>query len=148
MKDRAQRMQLYADIVQRMSGALRAASLYLIAHPSVGEHVRGLLEAVHHLHRAEPFVLVGFIGGEVIADDTPLLAVTAYRTELIRYMQALGINRVLLERGVTLDELTDFVRSVAQPAPAAGDVLKTPTARTGTRLSQAAARAGRPHPGR
>jgi hypothetical protein len=86
-------MQIHADIVQRMSGALRAASLYSIAHPSVGEHVRALLEAVERLHRAEGSVLVGFIGGEVIADDTPLLAVTAYRTELIRYMQALGINR-------------------------------------------------------
>jgi putative nucleotidyltransferase with HDIG domain len=64
-------------------------------------------------------VLVGFIGGEVIADDTPLLAVTAYRTELIRYMQALGINRVLFDRGVSLDELTEFVRAVSQPSPAA-----------------------------
>jgi putative nucleotidyltransferase with HDIG domain len=119
MMERAQRMQLYADIVQRMSGALRASSLYSIAHPSVGEHVRALLEAVQRLHRAESSVLVGFIGGEVIADDTPLLAVTAYRTELIRYMQALGINRVMFERGVTLDELTEFVRAVSQPSPAA-----------------------------
>jgi len=119
MMDRGQRMQHYADIVQRMSGALRAASLYSTAHPSVGEHVRALLEAVQRLHRIEASVLVGFIGGEVIADDTPLLAVTAYRTELIRYMQALGINRVLFDRGVTLDELTEFVRAVSQPSPAA-----------------------------
>jgi putative nucleotidyltransferase with HDIG domain len=119
MTDRAQRMRLYADIVQRMSGALRAATLYSIAHPSVGEHVRALLETVKRLHRTESPVLVGFIGGEVIANDTPLLAVTAYRAELIRYMQALGINRVLFERGVTLEELTEFVRAVSQPAPAA-----------------------------
>jgi len=119
MTDRAQRMRLYADIVQRMSGALRAATLYSISHPSVAEHVRALLDAVQRLHRVESPVLVGFIGGEVIADDTPLLAVTAYRTELIRYMQALGINRVLFERGVTVEELTDFVRAVSQPPPAA-----------------------------
>jgi putative nucleotidyltransferase with HDIG domain len=119
MMERAQRMQLYADIVQRMSGALRASSLYSVAHPSVGEHVRALLEAVQRLHRADATVLVGFIGGEIIADDTPLLAVTAYRAELIRYMQALGINRVLFERGVTLEELTEFVRAVSQPSPAA-----------------------------
>ncbi|MFO7692714.1 MAG: HD-GYP domain-containing protein [Vicinamibacterales bacterium] len=119
MIDAARRMPLYADIVQRMSGALRAASLYSITHPSVGEHVRALLEAVQRLQRAEPSVLIGFIGGEVIADDTPLLAVTAYRTELIRYMQALGINRVLFDRGVTLEELTEFVRAVSQPSPAA-----------------------------
>jgi len=58
MIDRGQRMRLYADIVQRMSGALRAASLYSVAHPSVGEHVRALLEAVQRLHRVEAPVLV------------------------------------------------------------------------------------------
>jgi putative nucleotidyltransferase with HDIG domain len=119
MIDRAQRTRLYADVVQRMSGALRAAALYSISHPSVADHVRAMLDAVQRLHRAEASVLVGFIGGEVIADDTPLLAVTAYRTELIRYMQALGINRVLFERGVTLEELTEFVRAVSQPSPSA-----------------------------
>jgi len=62
MTDRTQRIALYADIVQRMSGALRAASLYSIAHPSVAEHVRALLEAVRRLHRVESPVLVGFIG--------------------------------------------------------------------------------------
>ncbi|HOQ59339.1 MAG TPA: HD-GYP domain-containing protein [Vicinamibacterales bacterium] len=117
--DRAARLAVYTDIVQRLSGALRAASLYSIAHPTVAEHVRGLLEALERIHRAEATVLIGFIGGEVIADDTPLLAVTAYRTELVRYMQALGINRVLVERGVTLDELTAFVQAVSHPSPAA-----------------------------
>jgi len=34
-------------------------------------------------------------------------------------MQAIGINRVLFERGVTLEELTEFVRAVSQPSPAA-----------------------------
>jgi putative nucleotidyltransferase with HDIG domain len=119
MTAREQRLQLYTDIVQRMSGALRAANLYSMTHPSVGEHARALLDAVQRLHGAESSVLVGFIGGEVIADDTPLLTVTAYRTELIRYMQALGINRVLFERGVTLEEISEFVRTVAQPSASA-----------------------------
>ncbi len=117
MMDRTTRLELYADVVQRLSGALRAASLYSITHPSVDEHVRALLDAVQRLHKVESTVLIGFIGGEVIADDTPLLAITSYRAELIRYMQALGINRVLLHRGITLDELTAFIRAASQPAP-------------------------------
>jgi putative nucleotidyltransferase with HDIG domain len=117
MIERTARLQTYTDIVQRLSGALRAASLYSISHPSVGEHVRGLLDAIERIHKTEPSALIGFIGGEVIADDTPLLAVTAYRAELIQYMQALGINRVLLERGVTLGELTAFIQAVSNPSP-------------------------------
>jgi putative nucleotidyltransferase with HDIG domain len=111
------RLKRYGEVVQRLSGALRSAVLYSPSHPSVAEHVKALLAAVHHLHEVEPVVLIGFIGGEVIADDTPLIEITAYRTELIQYMQALGINRLLLERGVTIDEVTAFVRAVAQPAP-------------------------------
>jgi putative nucleotidyltransferase with HDIG domain len=115
MMDRTTRLGYYADIVQRMSGALRAASLYSLEHPSVDDHVRALLEAVQRLHEVEPAVLIGLVGGEVIADDTPLLAMTSYRAEFIRYMQALGINRVLLNRGVTLEELRAFVRAASQP---------------------------------
>ena len=115
MMDRAARQQLYGEVVQRLSGALRAASLYSSAHPSVADHIKALLEAVQRLHRVEPAVLIGFIGGEVIADNTPLIAVTTHRTELIQYMQALGINRLLLERGVTLEEITTFVQAVAKP---------------------------------
>jgi putative nucleotidyltransferase with HDIG domain len=120
MIDRAERQQFYGEVVQRLSGALRAASLYSSAHPSVAEHTKAFLDAVQRLHRVEPAVLIGFIGGEIIADDAPLLAVTAYRAELIRYMQALGINRVLLERGVTLEEITAFVQAVSKPSPPAG----------------------------
>jgi len=120
MMDRAARQQLYGEVVQRLSGALRAASLYSSAHPSVAEHIKAVLEAVQRLHRVESAVLIGFIGGEVIADDAPLLAITTYRAELIRYMQALGINRVLLERGVTLEEITTFVQAVSKPSHPAG----------------------------
>jgi len=116
MMDRAGRQQLYGEVVQRLSGALRSASLYSSAHPSVAEHIKALLEAVQRLHHVEAAVLIGFIGGEVIADDAPLIQVTAYRAELIRYMQALGINRVLLERGVTLEEITTFVQAVSKPS--------------------------------
>jgi putative nucleotidyltransferase with HDIG domain len=116
MMDRAGRQHLYAEVVQRLSGALRAASLYSSAHPSVAEHIKALLEAVQRLHHVESAVLIGFIGGEVIADDAPLLAITTYRAELIRYMQALGINRVLLERGVTLEEITTLVQAVSKPS--------------------------------
>ena len=119
MMDRTTRLDHYADIVQRLSGALRAASLYSITHPSVDEHVRALLEAVQRLHKVESSVLIGLIGGEVIADDTPLLAMTSYRAEFIRYMQALGINRILLNRGITLEELRAFVRAASQPSPRA-----------------------------
>ena len=115
MMDRTTRLGYYADIVQRLSSALRAASLYSLEHPSVDDHVRALFDAVRRLHEVEPSVLIGLVGGEVIADDTPLLAMTSYRAEFIRYMQALGINRVLLNRGVTLEELRAFVRAASQP---------------------------------
>lgn len=119
MTDRTTRLGYYADVVQRLSGALRAASLYSITHPSVDEHVRALLDAVQRLHKTESTVLIGLVGGELIADDTPLLAMTPYRAEFIRYLQALGVNRIVLTRGIALDELRAFVRAASQPGPRA-----------------------------
>lgn len=115
--DRGARLQRFEEVVHRLSGALRAARMYSSDHPSVAEHGRALLEAVGQLHQSEKAVLIGFLGGEVIADDTPLLRASAHRTELIRDMQALGIHRVIFERGVTADELAKFVHAVASADP-------------------------------
>lgn len=103
----------YEEIVQRLGGALRAARLYSPTHPSVGEHVHALVEAVRELQGSRSVVLLGFVGGEVIADDTLLVRATATRGDLAREMQALGIHRLLFERGVTRDEVATFVREVA-----------------------------------
>jgi putative nucleotidyltransferase with HDIG domain len=107
------RLQRYEDVVLRLAGALRAARLYAMTHPTVCEHVGGLFEAVQQLLRLDPEVLLGFVGGEVIADDTPLQRGGTYRAELSRELAGLGVHRILFERGLTLDDVTTFVRAVA-----------------------------------
>jgi putative nucleotidyltransferase with HDIG domain len=116
---RVEHLPRYEEIAQRLSAAVRAARLYSIAHQSVSEHMRGLLAAVQHLHEVQPTILIGFVGGEIIADDTPLARASTARVELTRHLQALGVHRLLLERGVTVDEIRAFVRAVAETTPAA-----------------------------
>lgn len=116
--DRGARLHRLEEVVHRLSGALRAARMYSSDHPSVTEYCRALLDAVGQLHQSEKAVLIGFLGGEVIADDTPLLRASAYRSELIRDMHALGIHRIVFERGLTEEEIRTFVHAVANAEPA------------------------------
>ncbi len=117
MMDRGVRLQRFEEVVHRLSGALNAARMYSSDHPSVAEHCRALVAALGPLYQTEKAVLIGFLGGEVIADDTPLLRASAYRTELIRDMQALGVHRVIFERGVTEEEVRQFVHAAAIARP-------------------------------
>ncbi|MCX6551042.1 MAG: HD-GYP domain-containing protein [Acidobacteria bacterium] len=112
------RQRLYEDIVHRMGAALRAARMYASTHPNVAEHIKALHESLVRLHRAEAEVLIGFVGGEVIGDDTPLLRTSVVRAEITREMQALGINRIQFERGVTVDDVAALVRAIVQKSQA------------------------------
>jgi putative nucleotidyltransferase with HDIG domain len=128
------RLSRYEDVVQRLSGALRAAQLYSAAHPTVTDLSSALHAGLTALHQTEPSVIVGFVGGELIAADRPLLRASAVRREFTGEMQALGINRIVFDRGVTLDEVFEFVQAITKkmlalraaggqaPDPSAADV--------------------------
>ncbi|MEW5983751.1 MAG: HD-GYP domain-containing protein [Acidobacteriota bacterium] len=117
MTDRGDRLERYEEVIHRLSGALRAARMYSTGHPRVVEQGRALLDAVEQLHRTEGTILIGFLGGEVIADDMPLLRASASRAEFIRDMRDLGIHRVIFERGLTAEEVQGFVHAVASGRP-------------------------------
>jgi putative nucleotidyltransferase with HDIG domain len=117
MSDFADKIQRYEEVIQRIAGAMRGARLYAAGHPRVTSNIESLLEALRHLHSIHPSVLIGFVGGEIIADDTPLPRASASRGDLIQRFESLGIFRLRIERGITADELATFVRAVTTATP-------------------------------
>jgi putative nucleotidyltransferase with HDIG domain len=114
----SERLLAYETVVMRLGGALRAARLYASAHPILREHIAGLFRAVQAILRFESTVLIGFVGGEIIADRTPLQrSGSAYRADVARDLAALGIQRIAFERGLTAEEVATFVRAVADATP-------------------------------
>jgi putative nucleotidyltransferase with HDIG domain len=107
----APRAQLADDLLRRFAAALRSGQLYSRGHPIIGRNLDALSASLQLLHSLGPSVVIGLIGDEVVVDDVPMGKADAI-APLIRRLQQLGIERIVIERGVTRDEITALVDAV------------------------------------
>jgi putative nucleotidyltransferase with HDIG domain len=75
----------------------------------------GLGETVAQILATEPSFALGLLKREIVVGDTPLPKGAENYSELIRRLQALGIERIAFERDVTQDALNRLVLTVANP---------------------------------
>ena len=129
MIDAATRAHLSDDLIRRFGASLRGIQLYSPSHPIVARNLEGLAEALRALHVHDASVVIGMVGGELIVGELPMTKASASMGELIRRFGAMGIERITIERHVTLDELKAF-------ADKFGQLEKT---LSGTALKEAAA---------
>jgi hypothetical protein len=139
MIDPVTRAHLSDDLLRRFGASLRGIQLYSPSHPIVARNLEGLAEALRALHVHETSVVIGIVGGELIVGDLPMTKASASMGELIRRFGAMGIERITIERHVTLDELKAFAGKFGQlEKTLSGDALKeaaaqldSPTIRVG-----------------
>jgi putative nucleotidyltransferase with HDIG domain len=105
------RFQLADELLRRFSAALRSAQLYSKGHPLIGRNLDSLSAAVNIMHTSQPSIVIGLVGDEVVVDDMPIAKAEAIGP-VVRRLQQTGVERISIERGVTLEELTEFVDAV------------------------------------
>jgi putative nucleotidyltransferase with HDIG domain len=108
------RTRIAEDLARRLAAALRGAQLYALGHPLVSRSVAGLCDALAVVHATTPSVAVGIVGEELVVGDVPVPRAAETLGELMRRMQAAGIERIIIERGVTADEISQLVQAVAK----------------------------------
>jgi putative nucleotidyltransferase with HDIG domain len=118
--DVARRARLSEELVRRFAAAVRSAQLYSSGHPIVQRSLASLGETVAQILAAEPAIAIGLLQQEIVVGDSPLPKGAENYGELIRRLQALGIERIAFERDVTEDALTRLVATVAHPERPAG----------------------------
>jgi putative nucleotidyltransferase with HDIG domain len=129
MIDAATRAHLSDDLIRRFGASLRGIQLYSPSHPIVARNLEGLAEALRALHAHDASVVIGMVGGELIVGDLPMAKASASMGELIRRFGAMGIERITIERHVTLDELKAFADKFGQlEMTLSGSALKEATA--------------------
>ena len=106
----APRFQLADELLRRFTASLRSAQLYSKGHPIIGRNLESLSAAIQLLHSLETTVVIGLVGDEVIVDDMPLAKDAV--GPLMKRLQHAGIERISIERGVTLEEIAAFVEAV------------------------------------
>jgi putative nucleotidyltransferase with HDIG domain len=115
------RLRVAEEAVRRFAAAIRSAQLYAPGHPLVQRGLDAFAETVVQLLADQAAVAIGLIDQEIVVGDTPLTRTENY-AELIRRLQALGIERIAFERGVEPHELATLVWTVAHPERPPGDV--------------------------
>jgi putative nucleotidyltransferase with HDIG domain len=106
----APRVQLADELLRSFAATLRSAQLYSKGHPIVTRNLGSFSAALQLLHTLSPRVVIGLIGDEVIVDDTPIAKADAMGP-LVQRLRQNGLERITIERGVTLDELGRFVEA-------------------------------------
>jgi putative nucleotidyltransferase with HDIG domain len=121
----APRVQLADELLRSFASTLRSAQLYSKGHPIITRNLGSFSAALQLLHTLSPRVVIGLIGDEVIVDETPIAKADAMGP-LIHRLRQNGLERITIERGVTLDELGRFVEATtAFEHPRAGDRPET-----------------------
>ncbi len=113
MSSATARAQLSDELIRRFGASLRGIQLYSPAHPIVARNLEGFVEALRALHQHEASVVIGMLDGELIVGDVPMTKAGASMGELIRRFAAMGIERITIERPVTLEELRSFAGTFA-----------------------------------
>jgi putative nucleotidyltransferase with HDIG domain len=101
------------ELVRRLAAALRAAELYAAQHPLVQRSVTAFAAACGSFLGNASSVVIGFVGDDVVVNDTRLGKGSASLTGFVRGLRDREIEKITLQRGVTADEIQAFVVELA-----------------------------------
>jgi putative nucleotidyltransferase with HDIG domain len=123
--DAPRRMRVAEEAVRRFAAAIRTAQLYATGHPLVERSLATFSETISQLLADEPTLAIGLIEMEIVVGDMPLAKSAENYAELIRRLQALGIERIAFEREVSREAIDTLIVTLAHPeqrpgAPRAG----------------------------
>jgi HD-GYP domain-containing protein (c-di-GMP phosphodiesterase class II) len=110
------------SLLRRLAAAVKAVHLYSADHPIVGRTAAQLAEAVDQVLADRAEVVVGIVDGQLVVDGEAGFGGSGAADALDR-LAATGIERLVISRGVTSQELGEFVRRLpaGAAARAAGD---------------------------
>ena len=106
-------LALYEDLARRFATALRGNQLYASGHPIQQRNIDQLLDTLAHLLDQRASIVLGVVGDQIVVADTPLPRAAANLSELLGRLRTCGIERVGVDRGVTRQELDEFIRAIA-----------------------------------
>ena len=125
------RARLADDVVRRLAAAIRGAQLYAIGHPIVVRNVTTLLEALAVIHAWSPSLAIGIVGDDLVVGDVPLPRAAENMGELMRRLQQIGVERIVVDRGVDAAELTRLVQVLASTDASQAAAVDLPHVRIG-----------------
>jgi putative nucleotidyltransferase with HDIG domain len=129
-----QRIRLADELVRRFAAALRGAQLYAAGHPIVVRNSTALADTLALVHASSASIAIGIVGDDLVVGDTPIPHAAENMGELMRRLQQAGIERIVIDRGVKTEELSQLIMAVARTSKekdAVGSLARLPHIRVG-----------------
>ena len=127
MTERPHRRQaLLEELLRRFGAALRGAQLYAPGHPLVIRNVASFSDIVSRLLEDVPTLSIALVADEVVIGDQPIPRGASTIGELAAKLKSRGVERISIDRGVTLDELAAAVDALTRRLQSAGDPNDAP----------------------
>jgi putative nucleotidyltransferase with HDIG domain len=108
------RIALYDDLLRKLASGIRGAQLYAPGHPLTLRNMEALAQVIRELHAIHPALTTGVVGHELVVADMPMARASAQMADLIRKLKSQRIERITIERGVTVEELEQVMRLLAR----------------------------------
>ena len=113
MIDHNRRVQLADELLRRFASALRGAQLYSPTHPLVARNTVALFEVIGLVHRQAALGDLGVVGDEFVVGDVPVPKASDTMSDLLRRLQAAGVERIVIDREVGHEEVNALVTALA-----------------------------------
>jgi hypothetical protein len=107
------RARVADDLVRRLAGAIRGAQLYAPGHPIVVRSITALAEGLALIYASTPSLTIGIVGDDLVVGDVPVPRAAENMGELMRRLQQSGVERIAMDRGVEVSEITRLVQALA-----------------------------------
>ena len=113
----AQKQEIaYADVVKLFAFVLSQCRLYSDTHPTAQQAVKNFLIKLSSILDSEPSFTFGFVDGQLIFNDHPIVDKTPSVTNLLRELNRLQIESLGFDRGVDEGEISSFFKLMVSPA--------------------------------
>ena len=112
------RARLADDLVRRLAAGIRGAQLYTPGHPIVVRSIAALAEGLSLIFASTHSLAIGIVGDDLVVGDIPVARAAENMGELMRRLQQSGVERIVLDRGVEVSEITRLVQALASVDPA------------------------------
>jgi putative nucleotidyltransferase with HDIG domain len=122
----ASRTQAADDLLRRLAALLRSGQLYARDHPVIQRNLDAMSVTLEPFFHAAPSVVIGIVGEDIIVNDLLLSKVDGL-AGLVRRLKHLHVERVTIDRGVTLDELATMAAALATAPPTNGGSAEFPS---------------------
>jgi putative nucleotidyltransferase with HDIG domain len=109
-----ERARLADELLRRLAATIRGSQLYAPGHPLVTRSITALADTLVLVHAAMPSVAIGIVGEELVVGDIPFPRAAETMGELMRRLQHAGIERIVIDRGVQIDEIMRLVETVSR----------------------------------